>query len=277
MNIQQALRYAGQKLSATSLSAGLDAQILLSHVLSCSTAHLAAWPEKNLNEETLAKFGSLLLQRVQGMPIAYLTGHREFWSLDLKVNNSTLIPRPETETLIEFVLAEFHDKKNLQLLDMGTGSGAIAIALATEMPGWNIYASELSPPALELARENSRHHRTDNIHFILSDWFTDIPCHNFDVIVSNPPYIAASDVHLTQGDVRFEPASALTAGATGMDDIEHLCLHAKRYLAEQGCLIVEHGYDQAQGVEQCFSDHDYMVIKQQKDLSGHVRLTSGRK
>jgi len=276
MNIQQALQQAGLLLSEASPSATLDARVLLSHVLQCNTAHLAAWPEKDLNEQQTAQFRQLIQKREQGQPVAHLTGHREFWSLDFFVNNSTLIPRPESETLVEFILEKFIGKKPMKLLDMGTGTGAIAIAIATEKPAWQIFASDISTPALKLAKQNSRQHRTDNITFIHSDWFNNIAEHDFDIIVSNPPYIASNDPHLFAGDLRFEPQSALSAGPTGMNAIERLCLHAEHHLTKNGWLIIEHGYNQQQLAADCFTKNAYTDIEQRKDLSGHTRMTAGK-
>jgi len=277
MNIQQALQQASLLLSETGESAALDAQVLLSHALQCNTAHLVAWPEKNLSEEQASQYLQLVQQRKEGLPVAHLTGLREFWSLNFSVNNSTLIPRPETETLVEFVLEKFADKKNLKLLDMGTGTGAIAIAVASEKPEWKTFACDVSKQALKLAMQNSEQHQTSNTTFIHSDWFNNIADHDFDIIVSNPPYIANNDPHLSVGDVRFEPHSALTAGETGMDDIEHLCLYAKNHLVKNGWLIVEHGYNQKQLVADCFAENGYTEIEQRKDLSGHTRMTAGKK
>ncbi len=276
MNIQQALQYGDQQLAATSPSARRDAQVLLGHVLQCNSAYLFTWPEKKLTNEQLATYQSLIQQRQHGTPVAHLTGKREFWSLNLNVNNSTLIPRPETETLIEFILTKFNAKKNLKLIDMGTGTGAIAIALATEKSQWNIFACDISEQAIQLAALNSQQHQTDNIRFIQSDWFNNIADDDFDIIVSNPPYIANDDLHLSQGDVRFEPKRALTAGDAGMDAIEYLCLHAKQHLRDDGYLIVEHGYDQQSAVNDCFARNNYTEIEQQQDLSGHTRMTVGK-
>lgn len=277
MNIQQALQQARQRLSESSSSAMLDAQVLLTHVLQCNSAHLAAWPEKELSEQQQSQYLQLIQQRQQGQPVAHLTGQREFWSMNLSVNNSTLIPRPETETLVEFIVEKFSNREKLKLLDMGTGTGAIAIAVAKEKPGWQIYASDISEQALKIARQNSSKQHTDNITFIHSHWFNNIKQDDFDIIVSNPPYIAAGDPHLQQGDVRFEPQSALTSGAEGMDDIEHLCLHAKEYLAKDGYLIVEHGYNQKQQVADCFADNGFKEITQKQDLSDHTRMTAGKR
>ena len=277
MNIQQALQYAVQNISNTSSSAHLDAQILLSHILNCNSAHLIAWPEKELNLQQLKSFQKLIKQRQQGSPVAHLTGNREFWSLNFKVNNSTLIPRPETETLIEFILEKFGEKKTLTLLDMGTGTGAIAITLANEQPDWIITATDISAAAIALAKENSTMLNTESIALLQSDWFTNIPQQTFDIIVSNPPYISTDDPHLTKGDVRFEPESALTSGKTGMDDIEYLCSQAKNYLAKDGWLIIEHGYNQKTAAAECFTRNNYKNISQQNDLAGHCRMTAGNK
>ena len=277
MNIKQALQQASQNLAESSPSAKIDAQILLNHILQCNTAHLLAWPEKKLNEEQISSYQQLIQQRQQGLPVAYLTGLREFWSLNFSVNNSTLIPRPETETLIEFILDKFSNRKEIKLLDMGTGTGAIAITIATEKPGWNIFASELSADALNLARHNSNSHQTNNISFVQSNWFTNIKQSDFDIIVSNPPYIANDDPHLLAGDVRFEPQSALSAGAAGMDDIEHLCRHAKKHLKKNAWLIIEHGYNQKRLVSDCFAKNGFTQIEQKQDLSGHIRMTAGKR
>lgn len=277
MNIQQALQQASQKLAESSPSAVLDAQVLLTFVLQCNSAHLLAWPEKNLNHEQQSLYQQLLQQRQQGIPIAYLTGLREFWSLNYSVNHSTLIPRPETETLVEYILSKFNNEDKLSVLDLGTGSGAIAIAIAYERPDWIIYASDNSAEALEVARQNSDIHQTHNVTFINSNWFEKIEQGDLDIIVSNPPYIAQADLHLQQGDVRFEPQSALSSGEIGMDDIEHICLHAKAFLKADGCLVIEHGYDQKKLVASCFHKNGYSEIEHKQDMSGHTRITAGKK
>ncbi len=277
MKVQQALQSAVKTLTDTSPSANLDAQILLSYILNCNRAHLIAWPEKELSLQQIDNFQKLITQRQHGSPVAHLTGQREFWSLNFKVNNSTLIPRPETETLIEFILEKFGEKKTLTLLDIGTGTGAIAITLANEKPDWRITATDISAAAIALAKENSAMLNTENIALLQSDWFTNIPQQTFDIIVSNPPYISTNDPHLTKGDVRFEPKSALTSGKTGMDDIEHLCSQAKNYLAKDGWLIIEHGYNQKTATAECFTRNDYKNISQQNDLAGHCRMTAGSK
>lgn len=274
MTIQQALQQAKQQLTDASPSATLDAQVLLCHVLQCNSAHLLTWPDKVLEQQQITSFQNYISQRKTGLPVAHITGEREFWSLTFQTDNSTLIPRPETETLVEFILQKFTDIEPLKLLDLGTGSGAIAIAIAHEKPSWQIFASELSEDALALAKTNSKKNNTSNIHFINSDWFTDINETSFDIIVSNPPYIADDDEHLQHGDVRFEPLTALTAGATGMDDIEKICAQAKTFLNRNGWLIVEHGYHQQQTVKACFVKNGFKQIIQKNDLSGIPRLTA---
>lgn len=276
MNIQQALQQASLNLSETSATATLDAQVLLTYVLQCNTAHLAAWPEKKLSNEQAAQFLNLIQLRSKGSPVAHLTQQREFWSLNFSVNSSTLIPRPETETLVEYILSSFDTKRQLTVLDMGTGTGAIAISIASEKPTWEIIACELSDDALALAKFNSDSHLTDNVTFIQSNWFTNISRYDFDVIVSNPPYIAEDDPHLLQGDVRFEPRSALTSGKTGMDAIEQICAQARNHLKNDGVLIIEHGYNQQHLVAECFIKHGFSAVEQKRDLAGHVRMTAGK-
>lgn len=276
MNIRQTLQQAITTLAESSPTAELDAQVLLTFVLDCNTAHLAAWPEKNLTTKQSALYQQLVLKRLHGTPVAHLTGTREFWSSEFLVNDSTLIPRPETETLIEFILEKFANIKDLKLLDMGTGTGAIAISLAKEKPHWQISASDVSEQALQLAAENKQKLQAD-ITLINSNWFDHITETNFDIIISNPPYIRSDDPHLSQGDVRFEPASALVSGKTGMDDIEHLCQHAVNHLTKNGWLIIEHGYNQKQLVANAFEASGYTEITQRKDLSGHTRMTAGKR
>ena len=277
MNIRQALQQASRQLADSSPSAMLDSQVLLTYVLQCNTAHLAAWPEKTLGDAQLADFLQLLKQRQQGVPVAHLTGSREFWSLEFSVDDSTLIPRPETETLVEFILEQFDDVDRLKLLDMGTGTGAIAISIAKQKPDWQIIASDISEQALALAINNSSDNQTTNVTFVHSNWFDAIAQDDFDIIVSNPPYIASDDPHLSQGDVRFEPQSALSSGETGMDDIEHICSQAKHHLLKNGWLIVEHGYNQKRQVSDYFIRNGFKEIEQRQDLSGHTRMTAGKK
>lgn len=275
-SIAQAIKEATQTLSETSDSARLDTEVLLCHALNCAATHLIAWPEKLLDDKQTQAFNQLIEQRRAGAPVAYLTGSREFWSLDFKVTPATLIPRPETETLVEFVLDKFSDQKKLKLIDLGTGSGAIAIAIASEKPDWEIIATDISTEALSIAAENAHNHQITNIKLVESNWFEQLDQQCFDLIISNPPYIAEQDKHLSQGDVRFEPLSALASGETGMDDIKYITAQSKEYLTPNGWLVFEHGYDQKQQVYDCFHDNNFHKIIQLTDLSGQARITAGR-
>lgn len=274
--INQALNEARQKLRASSPSPAVDASILLSHAMGCSTTHLIAWPDKTLSQIHENTFNDLLQQRIEGKPVAYITGKKEFWSLTLSVTGDVLIPRPETETLIEFVMETFAGRNSMKVADLGTGSGAIACALALEHPQWDIIATDLSTAALDVARYNASAHKLDNIHFLHSRWFEAIADHDFDLIISNPPYVALDDPHLSAGDVRFEPESALTSGERGMDAITLLTRQSADYLSPDGWLIVEHGYDQQQAVADCFKQGGFEHIVQLTDLAGLPRMTAGQ-
>lgn len=275
LTISDALHSAARQLQPFTSSARIDAEALLCFVLQCNTAHLAAWPEKLLTPEQAASFSELIQHRQTGTPIAHLTGHREFWSLNLEVTPATLIPRPETETLIEFVLEQCENKKNCRLVDLGTGSGAIAIAIASERPDWNITATDISQQALAIAQNNAERHNLKNISFTMSNWFDALHEQSFDIIISNPPYIAENDPHLLQGDVRFEPPGALTSGAKGMNDIKLITQAAKQHLNKQSWLILEHGFDQKQAVFDCMHAAGFDPIIQHNDLLNQPRVTAG--
>jgi release factor glutamine methyltransferase len=274
-NIAETLLAAIEQLQPSSVSARMDAEILLCHVLGCNSAHLAAWPEKKLISSQILQYNQLIDQRKAGMPVAYLTGSREFWSLKLDVSTSTLIPRPETETLIEFVLEQFGQQKKLRVADLGTGSGAIALAIASERPDWEITATDISQGALSIAQKNTEKYQVKNIEFIESHWFNALENKSFDIIISNPPYVAQDDPHLSKGDVRFEPMSALTSGIKGMDDIQTITANAGRYLNKNGWLIIEHGYDQKKLVQDCFEAAGFENIQQKSDLINQPRMTAG--
>ena len=274
--ISQALSEARHRLQATSPSPAVDASILLCHVLGCSPGHLIAWPDKQLSPHQAMQFVQILQQRLEGRPVAYITGEREFWSLSLKVTSDVLIPRPETETLVEFVLEKFSSSPALTVADLGTGSGAIACALAVERPAWNIIATDISTEALDIARHNALAHKLENIRFVHGQWLEPLTDLDFDLIISNPPYIAIEDPHLAQGDVRFEPEAALASGDQGMDAITHLTRQAVQRLKAGGWLIVEHGYDQQQLVYDCYQQGGFEDILQLTDLAGQPRVTAGR-
>jgi len=266
-------RAAGQ---IDSDSARLDAEVLLAHILGRSRTWLYTWPEYELSEAEQAGYDGLLARRRAGEPVAHLTGVREFWSLPLKVDASTLIPRPDTELLVELAL-ELCPPQPLRALDLGTGTGAIALALASERPAWEILAADKSADAAALAEENRRALGFDNVRVTQSDWFAQMAPQAFGLIVSNPPYIDAADPHLAQGDVRFEPRSALVADNAGLADIERIARGSRKYLAAGGWLLVEHGWQQAAAVRKIFAAAGYKQVDSRKDYSGWERVTLGRR
>jgi release factor glutamine methyltransferase len=257
-------------------SARLDLEVLLGHVLKHTRTWLYTWPEYELSATEQRQFDDLVRRRAAGEPVAHLTGLREFWSLPLAVDASTLIPRPETELLVETALALCPETPQ-QVLDLGTGTGAIALALASERPAWQLLAAEKSPQALALAKRNRDSLGLGNVQLIQSDWFARIPPQSFDLIVSNPPYIDASDPHLAEGDVRFEPRSALVAEGEGLADIEEIASTGIKYLAPGGWLIVEHGWQQAAAVRVVFAEGGLVSIESRNDYGNRERLTLGRR
>lgn len=274
--IESILAQATTTLSKTSDSAALDAEILLCQVLNKNRSYLRAWPEKNLTHEQYEQFEKLLQQRAQGTPIAHLTGVKEFWSRDFRITPDVLIPRPDTELLIELALELIPANQACKLLDLGTGSGIIAVTLAAERPNCLVVACDQSEKALVIAQENARSHQIKNVQFFLSDWFDQIPDDKFDLIISNPPYIAADDPHLQQGDVRFDPDSALIADQQGLKDIIRIADQARQHLTNKGHLLIEHGYDQQQQVQEIFQHFAYRNIQTYTDLAGHPRASYGQ-
>lgn len=268
------------QLANCSDSAKLDAQVLLSFVLDKPTSYLLAWPEKSVSAEIVERFIELVERRLQGEPIAYIVGEREFWSLPLKVSPATLIPRPDTEILVELVLDHYSVKSsahsNLRCLDLGTGTGAIALALASEQPNWQVEAIDFNPDAVLLAQTNAKNLAIGNVDIYQSDWFSAVnPAKVFDVIVSNPPYIDQDDPHLSQGDVVFEPSSALVAADNGLADIRHIATQAKSYLVAGGRLYIEHGYQQGRAVRDILLELGYHDVVTAKDYGGNDRISYG--
>lgn len=248
----------------------IDADALAAHVLEVGRAYLYTHPERDLGHEELARIDTLVAQRAAGTPLAYLTGHKEFWSLTLEVDTRVLIPRPETELLVEAALTRLKD--GARILDLGTGSGAIALALAVERPDCSITATEHDPGALAVARRNAARHGCD-IRFLQCDWFGDLD-RQFEVILSNPPYIAAADPHLDS--LSCEPRKALISGADGLDDLRIIVGAAPNHLAHQGWLLVEHGWDQAKRVRNLFRDAGFTALETRRDPAGHERITAGQ-
>lgn len=273
--IQQALQQARHALNMHD-SARLDAEVLLAHLLDKPRSHLLAWPDKILAQDQAHAFDKLILRRARGEPVAHLTGEREFWSMNLEVSADTLIPRPDTETLVEQVLQRLPADRRLQLADLGTGSGAVALALATERPGWTLYAVDRSEDCITIARRNARRLSPGNVHCSVGDWFSAFAPSSLDALVSNPPYVADNDPHLQQGDVRFEPLSALTAGTDGLDAIRRLAGTAASVLRSHGHLFLEHAPEQAEEVHNILNKNNFTGIQVGKDLAGRVRISSAR-
>jgi release factor glutamine methyltransferase len=279
MQIQILLRQAVAVLSATSDSAQADAEILLAHCLQKNRTWLKTWADKGLTAEQIAAFQCLLAQRQTGIPIAYLIGYRDFWNLHLQVTPDTLIPRPETELLVERALeklATMTHTTGLTILDLGTGTGAIALALAQERPDIQITAVDFSLAALKIAQSNAQLNQISNVTFLQSNWFAALMPQHFDLIVSNPPYIEQQDRHLSQGDVRFEPITALASGVDGLDDIRHIIQQAPAWLKSKGWLLLEHGYHQGLAVSNLLIKRGFHHVQCLPDWAGIERLNLGQ-
>ena len=254
--------------------ARLDARVLAAHVLRVDAAWLIAHDTDPLPAQQALAFQSLLARRLSGLPIAYLTGSREFYGRLFQVSADVLIPRPDTELLVELALARIPPDQAIDVLDLGTGSGCIAITLARERPLARVTAVDHSPAALAIAQCNAESLNA-RVEFLASDWFSALSGRRFDLIVSNPPYIAAADPHLAQGDVRFEPISALAAGPDGLDDLRHLIAAARAHLQPGGALLLEHGYDQAEAVRAWLRQNGIQSPQSWHDLAGVQRVSGG--
>jgi release factor glutamine methyltransferase len=272
-DIQSLLSDSARSLQAISDSADLDVEVLLCHVLKKNRSYLRTWPERQLDSEQFKQFTHLLAQRQQGQPIAYITGNREFWSRDFHVTHDVLIPRPDTETIIELCLQLIQDKPTAKLIDLGTGSGIIAITLAAECPQLQTTAVDSSIKALNIAKKNAALHHTPQVNFLQSDWLQQVPQDHFDFIVSNPPYISPDDPHLAEGDVRFEPDSALIAEQQGLQDIIQICAQSQHYLNNGGYLILEHGYQQKTQIHAILQEYGYQNIHCLHDLAKQPRVS----
>ena len=274
--IAQALQYGTELLRPVQVAAALEAEILLGHCLRKNRAYLRTWPEKHLSEFVYSQYQQLILRRQQGEPIAYLTGYKEFWDLHLRVTPAVLIPRPETEHLVELALARIPAEVQWQIADLGTGSGAVALAIAKERPRCQITAIDISTDALEIAQENAAQNQIHNIEFRLSRWFEALAEERFHIIVANPPYIAENDPHLQQGDLRFEPTQALSAKAGGLNELQHIIYHAPRYLTEPGWLLLEHGYQQGDTVTAMLTERGFYEVQCHADYAHLERVSIGQ-
>lgn len=273
--LREEARNLGSTLALDLTTSRIEIQCLLQHVLDVQRAYLLAHPEQMLNAAQQGVFDTLLERRLRGEPIAHLLGEREFFGLNLKVTPATLIPRPDTELIVEFALNRVSQAQPCRVLDMGTGSGAIALAIAKNKPNTEVVAVDASQAALSVAIENARRLGIANVSFLQSDWFSALNDQLFDIIVSNPPYIASGDVHLSQGDLRFEPLSALASGADGLDDIRRIISEAPQHLTSNGWLLLEHGYDQAESVRELLTQRGFVEVFSEKDLAGIERVTGG--
>lgn len=273
MTILEALQWARVQLVA-SPSLHADSDALLCHVLDCQSLALITSPEKTLSHEQQQLFVSLIEQRQQGIPVAYLTGTRGFWSLDLEVNQHTLIPRPDTELLVSLTLEKI--QPGMRVADLGTGSGAIALAIKAEYKDIWLLATDYSAEALTMAKYNAEKNKLE-VHFVRAQWLEAFQPESFDLIVSNPPYIRADDPHLTRGDLRFEPLTALASGEDGVQDIRQLVRQSADKLKPQGWLMVEHGYDQSAEVQAIFQQNGFTDIQAYQDYGQQDRVVIGQR
>ena len=292
LSITEALALS-KKLTGYSTSPRIDCEVILSTAIEQTRTYLYTWPEKTLSDHQQKIFLQNLDRRINGEPIAYIVGQKEFWSLSLFVNESTLIPRPESELLVEVTLELLSDVSSeciaaVKIADLGTGTGAIALALASENSQWQVWGLENNKNALELAKKNQQQLDLPNVTLLLSDWFSALSekesdeesfqklVQPFNIIVSNPPYIDINDKHLQEGDVRFEPLSALVADNHGLADIEIIIRQASAYLLQSGWLVFEHGNQQAEAVAGCFKKYGFQNVFTRNDLAGHPRVTGAQ-
>ncbi|UDG80890.1 Release factor glutamine methyltransferase [Candidatus Hartigia pinicola] len=274
MKYSEWINFAVEKLLASD-SSKRDAEILLQHVTRKSRTFIFAFPETEINIKEEVKLALLLQRRELGEPIAYLIGEREFWSLPFYVSSATLIPRPDTECLVEQALARL-PKYTSRVLDLGTGTGVIALAIASECQKSKVVGLDFNFDAVSLALKNQQRLAINNVHFLQSDWFTSLSGQYFDIIVSNPPYIDKKDCHLQQGDVRFEPLTALVADKQGISHLSHIIDKSRSYLKSKGWLLVEHGWQQSVKIHKLFKHYGYKNIESCQDYSGQDRIILGQ-
>ncbi|PSJ17319.1 peptide chain release factor N(5)-glutamine methyltransferase [Nitrosomonas supralitoralis] len=270
VTISQALDHANTLIDR------IDAILLLQQVLVVSHAFLLTYPDQILTAQQFNQFSNLVQQRIEGVPVAYLIGERAFFDLTFKVTEAVLIPRPETELLVEWALKLLSPNKFCKILDLGTGSGALGISIASLRPQSQVIAVDLSPDAINVCRRNVENLKVTNLNAICGNWFDELLGQKFDLIVSNPPYVSEDDPHLQQGDLRFEPKMALSAGEHGMSCITHIINEAPSHLSNDGWLLLEHGYDQAETCRQLLRDKDFSNICSYPDLAGIMRVSGGQ-
>jgi len=271
--IASALRWAKDQFSSINQASDFDAEILLAYVLDVTRIYLIAHPDTFLSSDQQAKFAEAIRRCAQGEPVAYITGRREFWSLDFKVTKDTLIPRPETELLVGLVLETLSDGTIKTIADLGTGSGAVALAIAKERPQWQIYATDIIPATLEVAKQNAANLKISNVIFSLGDWYAALPDLRFDALISNPPYIAKNDNNIAEKVHRFEPHQALYAGDDGLKALRILIHDAGKFLRRGGYLFLEHGFEQAELIRELLINANYSNICLFQDLAGLDRVT----
>ena len=270
------LRQGQQQLAKSSESPRLDAEVLLGYVLQTNRAHLYANPDHEIAAVKQAAYEQLVKERLTGRPVAHLTGQREFWSLPFHVTPEVLSPRPETELLVEQALKHIPAEQACEVLDLGCGSGAIAVAIAIERPLCKLTATDVSKAALNIARDNAASNHCAHIHFLEGSWFSPLGAQRFDVIVSNPPYIATSEAELTDPELVYEPQHALYSGADGLDDIRRIISAAQAHLHRAGILLIEHGFNQANEISSLFTQYNFAEVRNHADLAGQPRVTEGQ-
>ncbi|BDX06449.1 peptide chain release factor N(5)-glutamine methyltransferase [Planctobacterium marinum] len=272
LTIKTALNYGIGVLSLSSESPKVDTEVLLCEVLQCNRSKLIIDPEQSLSDSQITRFLAFIEQRKLGHPVSYIIGHQDFWTLSLEVNESTLIPRPETELLVELAVS-LPVPANSHCLDLGTGTGAIALAIASEKSDWQVLGCDRVADAVALAQRNKRRNNITNVAFIESHWFNQLPEQKFDVIVTNPPYVESNSDYLNRGDLRFEPQSALVAGGDGLDDIRQIIAMASDYLNPQGWLLIEHGFEQSKSIQSLLVAQGFNKVTTKLDYAGHDRVT----
>jgi release factor glutamine methyltransferase len=263
-------------LSASGL-VPFESKLLLAHVLGRDRAWLAAHADEAMSAEQAKTFDALARRRRNGEPVAYLIGRREFYGLDLEITPDVLIPRSETELLVDLALARLADNREARVLDLGTGSGAVALAIAASRRSAEVIGTDISSAALALAQRNAARLSIGNVSFVVSDWFASLADQRFDLIVANPPYVAFGDPHLVEGDLRHEPAQALTSGADGLSALRAIIASAPAHVARGGWLLVEHGHDQADAVGELFRNAGFADVRAARDLAGILRVAFGRR